>query len=106
MSINASDSGKQVDDGATVTPEEPKDKRVHILVQKTTHEMLEQTRAAMRMNSVVHVPEPIRSMLLREWTADVLVAAGCAAIQHLLKPAEGAGGDAAPPAKATKKGKR
>lgn len=60
--------------------------RVHLLVQRETHELLEATRVAIRRAGLAHVPPDVARILEQDWTSDTLVFAGCTAIQTLLQP--------------------
>jgi hypothetical protein len=68
----------------------PADKapRVHLLVQRVTHDMIETTRVAMRRAGLANVPEVVAKILEKDWTSDTMVWAGCTAIQTLLQPPE------------------
>lgn len=63
---------------------EGRSKRLHILVQPSTHAMLEAVRVLMRRGGVGNAPPELAAILEREWTSDVLVQAGCVALRLLL----------------------
>lgn len=63
----------------------PKSKEVHLIVREATRTLLEETREVLRVSDLKAAPPDILNVLKRDWTAEVLVTAGCMALIDLIR---------------------
>lgn len=58
---------------------------MHLVVREATRTLLEETREVLRVSDLSAAPPDILGVLKRDWTADVLVTAGCMALIDLIR---------------------